>query len=124
MPFEGRRLADGRQAGGEETTRGGDGVRVLMWEGKGDADGLVAWWRDVVGPGLPDGVSVELFRSADRVVALVRLGGGAGHPGEPEEPEEPEEPRETGLESRLRLPEPPGDLVARPPHVWPFETVE
>lgn len=75
-------------------------VRVLMWEAKGDADGLIAWWRDQVEPGLPGGVVAELFRSADRVVALVR-------------------PAELGF----RLPEPPAELIDRPPHVWPFETV-
>ncbi len=71
-----------------------------MWEAKGDADGLLAWWRDEAAPSLPKGVGVELFRSADRVVALIR-------------------PAPTGLS----LPEPPGRLTARPPHTWPFETV-
>jgi len=79
-------------------------MRVLMWEARGDAAGLLAWWRDQVGPGLPDGVGVELFRSADRVVALVRLS--------------------PGDETRLRLPDPPAELVARPPHAWPFDSVE
>jgi hypothetical protein len=72
-----------------------------MWEARGDADGLVAWWRAQVVPGLPDGVEAELFRSADRVVALVRRVGAA-----------------------FRLPEPPAGLIARPPHVWPFESVD
>ena len=76
-------------------------MRVLMWEAKGDADGLIAWWRNEAAASLPDGVSVELFRSADRVVALVR-----------------------NAQAGLRLAEPPDGLVARPPHVWPFETVE
>ena len=40
-----------------------------MWEAKGDADGLIAWWRDAAAASLPDGVTVELFRAADRVVA-------------------------------------------------------
>jgi hypothetical protein len=71
-----------------------------MWEAKGDADGLIAWWRADVAPGLPEGVGFELFQSADRVVALVR-------------------PAEAGF----RVPEPPGELIARPPHAWPFETV-
>jgi hypothetical protein len=71
-----------------------------MWEAKGDADGLLAWWRAEVAPSLPDGVGFELFRSADRVVALVRA-----------------------AESGLRLPEPPAELIARAPHAWPFETV-
>lgn len=71
-----------------------------MWEGKGNADGLLAWWRDEAAVGLPEDVRVELFRSADRVVALVR-----------------------NAQAGLRLPEPPDALVARPPHVWPFESV-
>ncbi len=75
-----------------------------MWEAKGDADGLVAWWREEVEPQLAAGVSVELFRSAERVVALIRL----------PDPSAPE---------RLRLPDPPARLCARPPHSWPFETV-
>lgn len=74
-------------------------MRVLMWEAKGDADGLIAWWRAEVAPNLPDGAGFELFRSADRVVALVRPASG------------------------LRLPEPPAELIARAPHAWPFETV-
>jgi hypothetical protein len=72
-----------------------------MWEAKGDADGLIAWWRDAAAASLPEGVSVELFRSADRVVALLR-----------------------NAQAGLRLPEPPEELIARPPHAWPFETVE
>jgi hypothetical protein len=75
-------------------------MRVLMWEAKGDADGLIAWWRDEAAASLPEGVSVELFRSADRVVAFVR-----------------------NAPAGLRLPEPPDELVARPPHAWPFERV-
>ncbi len=71
-----------------------------MWEAKGDADGLIAWWRDEATASLPEGVSVELFRSADRVVAFVR-----------------------NTPAGLRLPEPPDGLVARPPHAWPFESV-
>ena len=76
-------------------------MRVLMWEAKGDADGLIAWWRNEAAASLPDGVSVELFRSADRVVALVR-----------------------NAQAGLRLPEPPQALNVRPPHAWPFETVD
>ncbi len=77
--------------------------RVLMWEARGDADGLIAWWRGQIGPGLGDGVEIELFRSADRVVALIR--------------------QRDEDEARLRLPDPPAELVARPPHAWGFETV-
>ena len=81
-------------------------MRVLMWEAKGDADAIVRWLRADVLPTLPDGVEAELFRSADRVVVLLR------------------QVREgAGLDSRLRLPDPPADIMERPPHAWPFETV-
>ncbi|HEU5331686.1 MAG TPA: hypothetical protein VFU73_02955 [Actinocrinis sp.] len=83
-------------------------MKVLMWEAKGDADAIVRWLRGDVLPGLPDGVDAELFRSADRVVALLRQGAdGEGPEAAP----------------RLRLPDPPPDIVERPPHAWPFETV-
>ena len=71
-----------------------------MWEAKGDADGLIAWWRTQVEPQLAGGASAELFRSANRVVALVRFS-----------------------DERISVPEPPEQLVERPPHTWPFETV-
>jgi hypothetical protein len=74
-----------------------------MWEARGDADGLIAWWRRQIRSGLGEGVEVELFRSADRVVALIR--------------------RRDGDDARLRLSDPPAELVARPPHAWGFETV-
>ena len=76
-------------------------MRVLMWEAKGDADGLIAWWREQVEPLLVEGTSAELFRSADRVVALLRFSG-----------------------ERIAVPLPPDELIARPPHAWPFETVD
>ncbi len=76
-------------------------MHVLMWEAKGDADGLIAWWREQVEPQLAEGASAELFRSADRVVALLRFSG---------------EP--------IEVPQPPEDLIARPPYAWPFETVD
>lgn len=89
-------------------------MRVLMWEARGDADAILRWLRDDVLPTLPEGVGTELFRSADRVVALVRqldagVGTGAGEGAD-------------GMEG-LRLPDPPARIVARPPHAWPFETV-
>lgn len=79
-------------------------MRVLMWEAKGDADAIVRWLRADVLPGLPEGVGAELFRSADRVVALLRQDADGG-------------------QSRLSLPDPPSEIVERPPHAWPFETV-
>jgi hypothetical protein len=78
-------------------------TRVLMWEARGDAEGLIAWWRTQVRPTLGDEVELELFRSADRVVVLLR--------------------QNRDEESRLRLPDPPAELVARPPHAWGFDAV-
>ena len=87
-------------------------MRVLMWEAKGDADAIVRWLRADALATLPDGVEAELFRSADRVVALLRqTGADADGHGEAE------------AASRLRLPDPPSEIVDRPPHAWPFETV-
>jgi hypothetical protein len=86
-------------------------MRVLMWEARGDADGLIAWWRGQVEPGLPEGAETELFRSADRVVALVRGLGPGTRAG-------------VGAGVGFRVPDPPDELVARPPHAWPFETVD
>jgi hypothetical protein len=76
-------------------------MRVLMWEAKGDVDALLAWWSAHVRPGLPERTGVELFRSADRLVAIVRP-----------------------VEAGFRLPDPPEESVDRPPHAWPFETVD
>ncbi|HLK42196.1 MAG TPA: hypothetical protein VKV34_02555 [Thermoleophilia bacterium] len=81
-------------------------MRVLMWEAKGDADGIIAWLRDEALAELPTDTSAELFRSADRVVVLLKHL--AAEP--------------SG--ASFRLPDPPADLVARPPHAWPFETVD
>jgi hypothetical protein len=80
-------------------------MRVLMWEAKGDADGIIAWLRNEVLPKLPTGTSAELFRSADRVVVLLRY------------------LTAESSAAALRLPDPPAELVARPPHAWPFESV-
>jgi hypothetical protein len=77
-------------------------MRVLMWEARGDAVRLLAWLREAAIPALPPGVETELFRSADRVVALVRC--------------------PDALPMMPALPAPPPELVARPPHAWPFTT--
>lgn len=82
-------------------------MRVLMWEAKGDADAIVQWLRADVLPSLPEGVDAELFRSADRVVALLRQSDADAD----------------GGPARLRLPDPPAEIVERPPHAWPFDTV-
>jgi hypothetical protein len=79
-------------------------MRVLMWEAKGDADGLIAWLRAEILPTLPAAVSAELFRSGERVVVMVRWS--------------------VEADAVLQLPEPPAHLVTRPPHAWPFEAVE
>ena len=81
-------------------------MRVLMWEVRARdavaAEALTAWWRAGVDPVLPDGAVAELYRSRDdRVVALVR-----------------------GTDEDFAIPDPPDGLVARPPHAWPFETVD
>jgi hypothetical protein len=81
-------------------------MRVLMWEAKGDADGIIAWLRAEVLPTLPPDTRAELFRSADRVVVLLR------------------HLTEESSAAAFRLPDPPADLVARPPHAWPFESVD
>jgi hypothetical protein len=47
---------------------------------------------------------VELFRSADRLVAILR----------------PVPPPASGW----RVPDPPAQIVDRPPHAWPFDAVE
>lgn len=70
---------------------------VEMWEAKaatGAGEELVAWvWRQLA---RPDGrAAVEVFRSGDRVVVIAGSGGA--------------------------LPEPPPELVARPPHRWRFD---
>ena len=87
-----------------------------MWEAKGDADAIVRWLRAEVLPGLAEGVDAELFRSADRVVALLRqTGAGADADADADGSFE--------AAARLRLPDPPAEIVERPPHAWPFETV-
>jgi hypothetical protein len=73
-----------------------------MWEARaaeGRTDDLAAWAL----AHLPDGAEATVYRSVgeDRVVVVATW-----HAGEPRD-----------------LPEPPGDLVARPPHAWDFVAV-
>ena len=65
---------------------------------------LVTWVCDTALPGVehdPRPAGSEVFSSTDRVVVIARWRG---------------EP--------LTLPDPPRDLVARPPHVWDFAPVD
>ncbi|HEU5128836.1 MAG TPA: hypothetical protein VFU12_12680 [Glycomyces sp.] len=76
---------------------------TLMWEAKaraGRGGALLEWVRAEGVAGLGDTVRAEVFAAAERVVVVV-VGPGA--------------PRS--------LPEPPADLVERPPHAWPFTRV-
>ena len=91
-----------------------------MWEAKGDADAIVRWLRAEVLPGLPEGVDTELFRSADRVVALLRQTGGTT---DADTDADADADGISEAAPRLRLPDPPAEIVERPPHAWPFETV-
>jgi hypothetical protein len=71
---------------------------VVMWEAKaapGRFDALLAWTLDAV---RTEAAQVYANRDDCRVVVIAT--------------------------SALTLPEPPGDLVARPPHSWPFDVVE
>ncbi|MDI2126839.1 hypothetical protein [Yinghuangia seranimata] len=84
-------------------------VTAAMWEAKanpGRADALVDWVYDVAVPSLDgaDGLRrVEVFQSADHRVVVISLWGEGGEP--------------------IGLPDPPFDLIARPPHAWEFEQV-
>ncbi|MEU8135455.1 hypothetical protein [Streptodolium elevatio] len=83
-------------------------ITATMWEAKanpGSGDALVDWVYATALPSL-EGTSglerVEVFRSADSRVVVISL-----WTGEPS-----------------GLPDPPRDLVARPPHEWDFEQVQ
>lgn len=79
---------------------------VRMWEVRGAAQRLpelVRWVCDTALPEVeedPRHAGSEVFSSADRVVVI------SWWRGEP-----------------VPLPEPPADLVARPPHAWDFTPV-
>jgi hypothetical protein len=82
-------------------------VIVRMWEVRGyraRLPALVAWVCDTALPAIehdPGHAGSEVFSATDRVVVISRWRG---------------EPR--------RLPDPPSDLVARPPHAWDFTPVD
>ncbi len=78
-----------------------------MWETRarpGAADALVDWVFDKALPELRDAGGLErteVFRSGDERVLVITWWSG----------------------DPVALPEPPADLVARPPHTWEFEQV-
>jgi hypothetical protein len=95
-----------------------------MWEAKGDADGLIAWLRADVLPTLDDDLTAELFRSADRVVVILRSAAPADTtPADTTAADTATVGTAPADPAQLRLPDPPAHLVARPPHAWPFEAV-
>jgi hypothetical protein len=70
--------------------------RTVMWEAKAAPEraGDLLTWTLTAAP-----TGADVYRSADgRVVVIDRSGAG--------------------------MPVPPADLLARPPHVWPFEPVD
>jgi hypothetical protein len=83
------------------------GVIVRMWEVRGRPDRmpeLVGWVCDTALPVVepdPRHAASEVFSAADRVVVISRW---RGQP--------------------LALPDPPAELVARPPHWWDFAPVD
>jgi hypothetical protein len=84
-------------------------AHTLMWEARA-ADGrgaeLLAWLLEAV----PQG---QVFTSADRVVLVLDLVADAtGEPG----PQASSRPADV-------VPQPPVELVARPPHAWRFARV-
>lgn len=91
---------------------------TLMWEAKaaeGRGAELLRWVLDEGVRAVADPrVRTEVFISGDRVVAILV------HESEGERaPEGAAAP--TGV--ARRLPDPPEELVARPPHAWPFTRV-
>ena len=83
------------------------GMIARMWEARGLPESiveLVAWARDVAMPAVASAegyVRGDVYASSDRVVVISHWDGGARD-----------------------LPEPPSELVARPPHSWDFELVD
>ena len=82
-------------------------ITAAMWEAKanpGSGDALVDWVRKTALPTLDDAPGlqrVEIFRNAENRVVVISM-----WTGEPS-----------------GLPDPPPELVARPPHIWDFEQV-
>lgn len=78
-----------------------------MWEVRGRAErlrDLVSWVCDTALPEveqLPSHISSEVYASTDRVVVISKW-----------------------RSDPVALPEPPAQLVARPPHAWDFAPVD
>ncbi|MBW0103023.1 hypothetical protein I4I78_11385 [Pseudonocardia sp. KRD-291] len=73
-----------------------------MWEARaraGSRDALLAWVRERVP--LPGAHRTEVFVASQDRVVVIALG-----------------------PDPARLPDPPEELVSRPPHAWPFTRVE
>jgi hypothetical protein len=93
------------EATGNEGNEGADGRDdTVMWEARAAADrlpDLLRWVESTMLPalaGAPDPPQIDVYSSTDeRVVVIVRFVGAV-----------------------RRLPEPPADLLRRPPHQWPF----
>jgi hypothetical protein len=88
---------------------------VRMWEARAHPEAftdLLSWVCDAAVPALeahPLHVASEVFASTDhRIVVISRWRKGPGWAGG----------------GPPRLPEPPGYLVARPPHSWDFTPVD
>ncbi|MCH7232133.1 hypothetical protein L0U85_14895 [Glycomyces sp. L485] len=76
---------------------------TLMWEAKarsGLGGELLEWVLTQGVAGLGESVRTEVFTASGRVVVIV-----------------------VGHDAPRTLPDPPEDLVERPPHAWPFTRI-
>ncbi|MFC1419558.1 hypothetical protein [Streptacidiphilus cavernicola] len=81
------------------TGASGGGPDTLMWEVRAARDRLAELLAWVRGLPAPDGGSAEVYTAADDRVVVILHTPGTTPP---------------------RLPEPPAELLSRPPHQWPF----
>jgi hypothetical protein len=92
-------VTPGRTPGGGVVPPAGDGHDTLMWEVRaapGRHAELLAWVERLHAPA---GGGADVYTAADdRVVVILRAPG----------------------TTPPRLPDPPAELVSRPPHQWPF----
>lgn len=83
-------------------------MATVMWEVKAEpdtVDRLLDWVRQVAVPETarhPSWVDAEVYRSPDHRIVVIAHFNGTTH----------------------ELPNPPDDLVARPPHAWNFTRVD